>query len=325
MNNKGAVGGKMLIVFIILLVLVLAILSGLLTITLPSPLEGEYSQRVVRGTTDVGIRVPIEIELTFGQDASSGSNKAIVDVNVKHKHETLGSDDNYVPDPKLISVASFNTDVGNVGDTNTIFGINGISVQASNKSYNSSLMSISGANFGFAQNNYKVWTSNQPHSPSLAQDNSALLIQTVWKHYRKATNELLSADTISWVLYYRMPSYNADDTYTATYTYYVYVPFNDYAGDPKNSALVEDINWEVRGYFEHCVIEWTTVSLVTHEYWSFPLLNKFFPSASSTIKLVRSRDTTLATAIQYSWTGPTDFSIDNDDQYGSHTYQYKIR
>jgi hypothetical protein len=323
-DNIGAMGSKMLVVFVLILALVLAMISGLVDINLPSPLEGEYSQIVNRGTTDIGIRVPIQVELTFSQDATDGS-KSIVDVNIKHKHEALGSDDNYVPDPKLVSVASFNLDVGNVGDTKTIYGVNGHSFKASNVTYNSSLMSLANTNFGTSQTNYKVWTTSVMHSPSLSNDNSALLVQTVWKHYRKATNELLSADTVNWVVYYKMPTYNADDTYTSTYNYYVYVPFNDYAGDPTNSALVEDINWEVRGYFEHCVIEWTTVTLVTHEYWDFPLLNKFFPSASSTIKLVRSRDSTLATAIQYSWTGPTDISINNDNQYGSHTYQYKIR
>lgn len=317
-NENGAMGGKALIVFVVVLVIALAYLSGLVSFSLPTPVSGEYDQRVIRGTTDVGIRVPIELRLTFNQDASSGSNKATVDAFIKHKHESLGSDENYVPDPKVVSTTSFNTDVANVGDVETIWAMNGVSFLASNLTYNNTLTSLSTVNYGNSQGNYKVWTTGTQYTPVLTADNSALLVQTTWKHYRKATNELLSADTVSWIVYYQMPTYNVDDSYTLTYTYYVYVPFNDY-------AIVEDINWDVRGYFENCIIEWTTVSVVTHEYWDFPLLNQYFPSGTGSIKLVRSRDTTLATAISYSWTGPTDLNIANSNQYGSHSYQYKIR
>lgn len=323
-NIKGAMATKGILALVIGLVVVLAYLSGVLQFALPSVAD-KYSQTVNRSAIDIGMNVPIEIKLTFNQDANTGANKAVVDANIKHKHEALGSDGNYVPDAKLVNSVGFDTEVGNVGDTKTVWSTNGNTFQASNVSYNSSLISVSSVQFGNSQDNYKVWTSHQTYSPGLAKDNCALLVQTVWKHYRRATNELLSADTVSWIIYYSMPTYNTDESYTDTFTYYVYVPFNDYAGDPRNSALVEDISVDIRGYFEHCVIEWTTVSVVTHEYWNFPLLNKFFPNAASSISLVRSRDVSLATAIQYSWIGPTDFDLDNDDQYGSHTYQYKIR
>jgi len=150
-----------------------------------------------------------------------------------------------------------------------------------------------------------------------------LIIVSQWKHYRKATNELLSQDTVSWVIYYKLPAYNADDTYTSTYTYFVYVPFNDY-------ALVEDIKVDIFGFSERCTIEWTTVETVTHTFWDFPTINGLFgkfldATGVGRLKLVWSEDTTLATRIDYHWDPLRKILRDNDDNYGSHSYTYKIR
>ena len=318
-NEHGALGGKSLVILVVALVVVLAYLSGMITFALPGVASDKYSDTVVRGVTDEGIVVPIDVRITFSQDANTGANKADVSARVEHKHEALGSDGDYVPDATVAELLTWNTDVGNVGDTSTVYGVNGVTFTASDTLFNQTLTSASGANFGFAQKNYKVWlTTGTAYAPVLTADNCALLVQTTWKHYRKATGELLSADTVSWIIYYAMPDYNKNDEYTTSYRYNVFVPFDDY-------AFIEDIVVDIRGYFENCIIEWTTVSVVTHEWWDWPMFNKLFPNVAGSLFLGRSRDVTLPSAIQYSWIGPTDLSIDNADQYGSHTYTYKIR
>lgn len=316
-NTQGIAGGKaMLFAVIAIAIIALLYLSGLISITLPTA-DDEYSQTVIRGATDVGLKVPIKITLTFSQDADTSIKKTDVSCIVKHKHDDkTSSDANYVPDPEVITVSNFNTKVGNVGDTTTIWSTNGDSYQCSNITYNSTLTSLSSVLMGNSQDNYKVWTTSTMHTPSLSRDNSGIVIQTKWDHYQKGTDTLLDSDVVNFNIYYRMPSYNADDSYTQTYTFNVYVPFSTY-------GVVEDIYWEVLGYSEECIIEWTTVTSVTHTWWDFPVLNWFFPGAN--LQLACTQEVSLPTAISYTWTGPFSIGIDNDDTYGSHRYLYKVR
>lgn len=317
-DKNGAAGGKMMLVMFAILMVIVLFLSGIISFQVPTATD-RFTEKVARGPTDVGMIVPITVKLTFDQDASATDKQAVVNIDTKHSHESLGSDDNYVPDPVVVTTTSFDTKVGNVNDNNTIYAVNNQAFKSSNKAFDASVYSAAGVNYGNSQDNYKVWMSTgTQYTPALTKDNSGVLISTVWKHYRKATSELLSADTVNFLLYVKQPDYNVDDAYSESFTFKVFVPFNDY-------AVVEDIIVDIRGYWERCTIEWTTVETVTHTYWDFPLLNELLPDPVGDIKLVKSRDTTLATAIAYSWLGPTDLSIDNSDTWGSHTYTYQIR
>jgi len=170
-NESGAVNTKMLVVGVVAVGLILAYLTGILAIQLPTA-QDKFSETVNRDALDVGIRVPIELKLTLSQDASTGANRAIIESNVKHKHDKnddYGISGDYVPDPKLVSQSSFNTDVGTKGTCNTIYAVNGNSFQTLNTTtYNATVTSLASVQYGYSQNNYKVWTTSTVHTPPVS-------------------------------------------------------------------------------------------------------------------------------------------------------------
>lgn len=319
-NTKGAMGTKALIILVVLFVVAILLLSGMIHVDLPGVQKDNINeQTVIRKPSDLGILVPINVQYTYFQDRISGENKVTIEIKFQHRNEGLGSDGNIVPDPTIVTRTNFDSTVGNVDDTTTIYVVNGDSFVSSNIAYNGIASSVSGATFGVAQKNYKVFTKSstyQPPASNPTKDNHAIMIQTVWKHYRKGTNELLNSNVVTFLMYCEMPSYGVDHFWSSTEKYQVFVPFDDF-------AFVEDIKWDVLGYLEKGQIEWRNVEAVTHTYWDFPILNTLFPG--SNLKLVQSRDVSIPTRIQYSWEIPKPFDIDNDEDKGSHRYVYKIR
>jgi len=307
-NLEGAMGGKALILVAVVLVVAVLLLSGLVAIDLPTA-KDKYSETVNRSVTDIGIKIPIVVKLTFAQTANTGANRANIDVSIKHKHAS-GSD--YVPDATLISNSNFNTQVANVNDVTTIYAVNGNSFQASNVTLNTTLTSLGSVQFGYAQTNPKVWTKSTTHTPSLSDNNHVIVVQAQFDHYRKATNELLNSQVITFGVYYKMPIYNGEDTYDASYTYYVYIPFDDY-------AVVEDIKLKVRGYYDSCVVQWKEITTTSRSYWSIDLFG------ITVFKVVKQKDNTLTSNLIYDWQDPRAYGVDNNNNYGSHSYTYKIR
>ena len=316
-DERGAIPTWAIVTFVLALVLVLAVFSGILSFSLPTATD-KYEETVSRDTTDLGMIIPLNVRLTFTQVADTGTTKTTISPNIQHKHEDLGSDDNYVPDETLITSSNFNTKVGNVNDNASFWSTNGNSFLSSNVLFNSTLSDLASVQYGYGQSNYKVWTKSSTYTPSLTEDNSAIPLQVHFKFYKKGTSELLDADIVNILVYYKIPTYNEDDSYTASYTYNVYVPFDDYAEQ-------QDLKMDVYGYDDNCILEYSTITAITHSTWSYSMLNKFFPSASTSMTMVQSQDSVISTAMQYSWTGPTAISKDNGEQYGSHSYTYKIR
>lgn len=320
-DKNGVSSGAVLIALIAVMALVLLYLSGVVNIGLPSLGDDKYEETVNRHATDVGIKVPIQIRLTFKQDANTESQEAIIGVNFLHKHDSADSTTgDVVPDAELINGLNFNTKVGNVGDTDTIYTTNGNTFQASDIAYNGTMTTLSSINLGLAQNNYKVWTKDTTHTPpssvgTSSEDNSAIYITMAIDHYRKGTGIYLSGDTVRFLTYYSMPDYNEDGAYTESYTYYLYIPFDDF-------AHVEDIKLRVWGYHDSAKIEWTSITAITHTWWDFPIYNALFPGAN--LKLVRCKEVSLPNIV-YTWRDPWAVNRDNSDTYGSHTYTYKVR
>lgn len=307
-DKNGATGAKPMIALIAILAGALLLTSGVLTFSLPTA-QDKYSEIVNRNATDIGIKIPIEIRLDFTQVTNTGANKANVDVNIKHQHAS-GSD--YVPDAVLISKTNFNTQVANVGDTSTVYAVNGNDFMASDIAFNSTLKSIPNVEFGYAQNNYKVWTKSSTHTPSTTDSNHVIVIQAQFDHYRKATKQLLNSHVVTFGVYYKMPDYNEEDSYVSSFTYYIYVPFDDY-------ALIEDIECDIRGYQDSCIIQWKTISATARQFWALEIFG------ITVFKVVKQVETTISTNLIYSWQNPKAYSINNDNQYGSHSYTYKIR
>ena len=109
-----------------------------------------------------------------------------------------------------------------------------------------------------------------------------------------------------------MPIYNGEDTYDATYTYYVYVPFDDY-------AIAQDIKCKIRGYYDSCVVQWKEITTTSRSYWSIDLFG------ITVFKVVKQKDNTLTSNLIYDWQDPRAYGVDNNNDYGSHSYTYKIR
>lgn len=312
-NNKdGALGTKALIVLGLIGIILGAYMTGVIDFNLPSATTDEYEETVIRGVTDVGMKIPLNVRLTFVYDASTGDNKADLDINLKHRHN---SGSNKAPDAEVVGVADFNAEVGNVGDTTTIYAVDGNTFTASDVAYNSTVKSVDYIDYGFAQNNYKVWTKSSVYTPPASnptKNNHVIVIQVLVEHFRKVTNQLLGSDTITFGVYYTMPDYNEDDSYTKSYTYWLYIPFDDY-------AVVEDIKLEVLSYHDSCLVQWKTVTTVVKSYWEVKLFG------ISIWKVCKQRDTTVSTNLIYDWQNPKAYSINNANDYGSHRYTYKVR
>ena len=313
LNTEGIAGGKVLLVFAILAIIILGYFSGVIDFGFGIPGEGEYEQTVIRRPTDLGLKVPIYVKLSFFQDANTGAEKTNLEVDVKPRHAPKASG-NYVPDPELVNAANFNSKVANVGDTRTPYAVSGNSFVAKDVPLGSDLISDTGMNFGLAQNNYKVWTKSNVYNPpsSPIYEGHILFIQCQFAHYRKATNQQLNSYTVTFGIFYKMADYNKDSSYSKTYKYYVYVPFDDF-------AFVEDIKWEVKGYYDSCLTTYRSVTATVKQYWT---LNIF---GFEIVKVCRSVSSTVTTEVKYTWQNPRAFPIDNSDTYGSHRYTYKIR
>ena len=313
---KGAMGGKALLAIGAILVVATLFLSGVVNIKLPTQ-DNEYEQTVTRLPTHIGMEIPIDVRLKFYQDA--GTNKADISVEMKHRHPAKGSDGNYVPDPELISSSNYNTKIGNIDDSDTIYAVNGNSYRTGDTTFDIPIKTVNGAYTGPAQDNFKVWTNAdtyQPPDSNPTVDNHGIIIQLKVDYYRKATGQLLNSFIVNFLTYYQLPEYNVDGSWAKSYRYYLYVPFDDY-------ARFQDIELELLGYVETCRIEWRSVTTVTRVYWECPFFNWLFPGAN--VKLAQTRDVNIPTAITYSWQPLIPWPRDNGDVYGSHFYTYKIR
>lgn len=311
----GISGIKALGILFVVLAVAVLMLSGLIGIQLPTT-DNEYEQTVKTSVNHIGMTIPIEIRLQYNQVA--GDDRADISVRMKHRHEGLGSDGNYVPDPQLITTSTYNTAIGSITDTNTIFAVNGNPYQAGTTTVDIPVATLDGAYTGPARDNFMVWTNANTYQPPASNptvDNHGIIIQLEVKYYRKATNQLLNSFIVNFLTYYQMPSYNVDDSWVQTYKYNLYIPFDDY-------ARFQDIDLDILGYSETCIIEWLSVTSVTHTFWSFPVLNTLL---GTNLKLAQTKDVSIPTAINYHWEPLIPFGINNGDIYGSHSYTYKIR
>ena len=128
---------------------------------------------------------------------------------------------------------------------------------------------------------------------------------------------MLSSDTLNLLVYYRIPDYNDEESYTQSFTYNVFVPFNDF-------AIVEDIQCYIKGFYGRGFVTYRNVVATSRVKWSWRVILEFFPPKIG-VEMVKQRDTTLETNIQYNWDAPRTIETDNVPRLGSHFYTYKIR
>ena len=314
---EGGSGAKALVVIGAIGIIAMLFLTGLVEISIPGIGGDEYSETVVRTTAHIGMVLPIQVQLTFDQDADTGINQANIDCNAKHRHYKSGGD--YCPDPVLISKLTYDTLVGSVNDKKTIYTVNGNGFQAGDTSVDVPVTSLSGVSFGPAQDNYKVWTTNpgNMHEPNIGEGNHAILFVMSWTHYQRGTQIMLESASMNVNIYYKLPEYNENDHYSLNFYMNCYVPFTKY-------ATAEDIRFEIRGYLEEGRSIWREVTKTIHEEYTWGPYLKFF-GIELGIKFHRERDITVTTAIKYEWQSPRSIGINNGDEYGSHSYLYKIR
>lgn len=301
--------------FAAVLLLILAITGGLISFQLPSTsVTDKYSETVVRRSSDVGLLVPIRVTIKGTQEA--GSNHADLQISIKPHHESLGSDDNYVPTPTVISDSEFDTKVGKKGSGAT-YAVNGNSFSNTNATlFNITLVSKGGIAVGNSQTNYMAWETPSSPTPSLSKSNTGIFLRAYWEHKRKGTNEVIESGDVKLLWYVDIPDYDQDNwAWSKTYTANFYVPFTDY-------AVIEDIEWQVIGYFLDCDIDWVDVKAVKHTWWDFPALSDIF---GSDLELAWVEEVTIPTRIIYDFDDPISYSITNSKNPWSHSYTYKIR
>jgi len=315
-NIEGAVGAKALIVLGVIVVVAVLYLTGVFQAVLVIPGQSEYEEVVVRTSIHTGMIVPISITLTFSQDPRTGQNQA--DINCLARHKQTKSGGNFVPNPTLVSKASYNTLVGTINDDATIYAVNGNGFKAGVTTADVPVQGIDGVYFGPAQREYKVWNTNPSsmHTPSLGVGSHAILFQMTWKHLVRGTGTELESATVNTNIYYKLPEYNAGSEYQQNYLIQCYVPFSRY-------VTSEDIRFEIRAYEETGKSIWKEVEITTFREWRWELYLSFWPPGIS-LKFIKETDTTIETNIRYEWQRPRALPI-GKDQYGSHSYLYKIR
>ena len=316
-DTNGNKSTKAMVGLFVIVAVILLLTSGLIELNIPTA-QDKYTEVVNRDALDLGMVIPLQINLEFIQTTSSGANQGDIDVSVKHKHDIndgYGTSGDYVPDPSLVSPSNFNTKVGNVGDTTTIYAVNGNEFLASDIAFNSTVTSIGAVDFGYAQNNFKVWTTDTTVTPddvALGKSNHVTVIQVKFDRLVKGTDTILNSYVVTFGVYYSIPNYNAEKSYEAPYTYYVYCPFDDY-------ALAQDIRMTVSGYSDSCVISWKEITSTVRQTWAIEMFG------ITVFKVIKQVDSVIASNLKYTWQGPRAINTDNSDTWGSHSYLYKVR
>lgn len=315
-DSEGAVGGKLLVVSVVALVAVLLYSSGMLQFTLPGVGGNEYEETVVRTVAHCGMKIPISVTLTFDQDAKTGYNRAYIDCYAKHKQTKSGQ--NYCPNPELVLKTSYNAQVGNINDKSTIYAVNGNGFIAGNTTFDVPVEGINGVFFEPAQHEIKMWNQNpgDMHTPNIGEGNHCILIQISVIHYQRGTQTVLDSSVVNVNIFYKLPEYNANSEFQKNYRFYIYVPFTKF-------ALAEDIKLEVRAYEEHCVVVWREIISTKRVWWEWKIYLSFWPPGIS-IKNVKQVESTTEMNLKYEWQSPRALPI-GQNQYGSHSYTYKVR